>query len=100
MIKTNLTSRTFGKLKVIGLAGQDSHQNQVWKCECSCGGPRRFIEMKGYELSQRKYPECRQCTEERARQIRARMKSHKTKLGILDLYIRGQLGKTSRCQPG
>ena len=98
MRKTNLTGLKFGKLTVKGPAGKDVHQNQIWRCECNCGGPERIVEMKGYELRQREYPECPVCTKERAKAPRDK-KHVMTRLNLLDRYIRGTLGKTSRCKP-
>ncbi len=99
MRKNDLTNRHFGKLTVKGLAGQDAYGNMIWWCQCSCNRAKSLVRMKGYVLYQRKYPECPQCTEERARRTPDKRKAQAIRISIIDLYLRGRLGKTRRCEP-
>ncbi len=36
-IKNDLEGKTFGRLKVLRLAGKDNKNKALWKCKCECG---------------------------------------------------------------
>ena len=36
-IKNDLEGKTFGRLKVLRLAGKDKRNKALWECECECG---------------------------------------------------------------
>lgn len=39
-VKTDLTGRIFGKLRVDGFCGANRHLSRVWRCVCDCGNIR------------------------------------------------------------
>lgn len=47
-MRINLTGQTFGKLKVLGLAGLSKRGQARWKVRCECGAEKPVL---GYNLS-------------------------------------------------
>ena len=51
----DLTNKTFGRLKVLGLAGKSNCGHSIWFCTCICG---KIIKRQSNLLSRSKTPSC------------------------------------------